>query len=1410
MKSFFWKFVICITPVVLACLIVWNAYVNDTFKRGVDLNGGTILVYEMDIRKAEEKQKEGEEQKGSSEREMSAYFREKAGELADALKRRIDPTATYNIIIRPAGTEGRVEIILPTGGSERAADAEKAWQTMLKEVAELYDVKKLTIPRGRTEEVVEQIQSETFWRNWQNKLFASEKSWDALLKKIEDRWVQLSQPARGPEGAEKQKEEANKKEAGKEKDSKEKAGKEKDSKAATKMDHLRKIPVGHVKELVKKLEKDLPDQTAQGIEAWIRQRAWEQLIDQLIDWPVLREAYEADLKKELKGKNKDKSADVQAALQTELKKLQDELYRVPPDSFSELVGRIETKGHVLTQAALDVVAPLLGTAATASDLVPRDKLQHFINEHYGPSEADIQAEIKKHYSQASGHSKDLTVEEVQRIKDLVSKVGALEFRILANSIDDKQAIDDAKDMFENPERWGVTKDEMEKRAINGEPPPSPHEGDELKEYNITLANGEKAKVTYSWVELGKQERRTLGLNNAAKTSGNVRQEKIWDQVHSQPNKALKIEDPTSATKQFLWQGALFFWRECRDRNLPDKDRREKKYEYYVLSRNPIVDPKTGEAKRITGDLLRSAYTDIGQGRPVVSFVFTAEGGSLFGELTGQNIPSGSGAEETQVKRHLAIILDGLVMSAPTINSKITTHGQISGDFTRKEVDGLVNILRSGALPATLKPQPVSESTIGALLGRDTINAGVNAVIWAFVAVVVFMIFYYRFAGVVACIALFANLILTVGFMVAVQATFTLSGLAGLVLMLGMAVDANVLIYERLREERDRGASLALAIRNGYERAFPTIIDTHLTSIFTAIVLYAMGNDQLKGFAISLTVGLIISLFTSLYVTHVIFDFWLSRGWLHNLSMMRLLSRPNINFMRIRYLVFGATSAVTIAGLVLFLARVPKDLNIDFKGGTAFSAQLRLDKEGEKVVQNEARSVSDLRTLLEEPRQKALLDVVSVEQVDEDGREYKIVYANPSGGEEVYPSVNLANIPEGETKAEREANVQERAGELPDWSVEMLFPSFAMEEEGKDRDESRFFTIRTSEMERELVQTVINRLLREKGDKTGKYETLLNRNEMHVDASNLKQGGRTVQLTFTDPTGKATETSYASPMAVKSLLHTELRRLFPLDTQGKLAVRFELIGEGESREGRFNTMTVRFDDIKEGEVSKITDALNQAQVAYNQRPQPERLENFDPEMAADARLQALGAIFVSWLAIILYLWFRFGRWTFGLAAVLCLVHDLFFTLGLVASSYYFQGTWIGQLLMIEDFKLDLTAVAALLTLVGYSVADTIVVFDRIREVRGKDPHLTPKIVNDSINQTLSRTLLTSGTTFVVVVVLYFFGGPGIHLFAFIMSVGVILGTVSSIYVASPLLLMLGEGRHVEARGRLRNVPSGATV
>jgi SecD/SecF fusion protein len=557
----------------------------------------------------------------------------------------------------------------------------------------------------------------------------------------------------------------------------------------------------------------------------------------------------------------------------------------------------------------------------------------------------------------------------------------------------------------------------------------------------------------------------------------------------------------------------------------------------------------------------------------------------------------------------------------------------------------------------------------------------------------------------------------------------------------------VLIYERLREERDRGASLALALRNGYDRAFPTIIDTHLSSIFTAIVLYAVGNDQLKGFGISLTVGLIISLFTSLYMTRLLFDIWQVKGWLRKLSMFRLFSRPNIDFMGIRYYWFTATILLTVFGITVFLIRGQEGLNIDFTGGTAYGGQL-----------TEAVDITHLRELFSPEQQKDKLNVAEVKQQDTEGHSFEIVYGD--GTRRTVTSSDKFTPEE----------VKARAKELPDLSVEQIFLS----SEAKDSREnkSRFFTIRTSEKAQDLVRVSVDRLL----GKLQKQITLT-----YV----LDKNNKAATLDFTD---------YASPAQMKMLIDRELR------VQGLAALQAQstLSGVGEERDGRYEHMRLELSEPVDG--TKLEAVLKRSQEEAAARPQPERLEVFDSQLAQDTQLRAMYAILASWAAILLYLWFRFGNWTFGLAAVLCLIHDLFFTMGIIAFCHYIHAYWPGlaNFLKIQDFKIDLPAVAALLTLVGYSVNDTIVVFDRIREVRGKNPLLTPQMINDSVNQTLSRTLLTSFATWLVVIVLYLGGGEGVHLFAFVMVIGVVVGTYSSIYIASPLLLIFGEGAKPSAR------------
>ncbi len=914
---------------------------------------------------------------------------------------------------------------------------------------------------------------------------------------------------------------------------------------------------------------------------------------------------------------------------------------------------------------------------------------------------------------ASG-KQTLNPEQVENIKNLIQQQGRLEFRILANGTDDKEAIDRAAEYLRNADNQEKLAD-LEKKGL---PPPDPTAQDGSPTFSVTLS-GETVNYAYQWVQIGKEYLYQLGLNNAAADSPATAG--LWKMVAAARDKEA-VHWPPPGGNQFL-----LYSRTISDPNNParltPKDRDlGKKYEYFILSRRP--EP----GKEINGGYLAQARSGADErGQPAVHFTFDTEGGNLFGELTTLNRPAST--SDLGFKRQLAIILDSQIQSAPVINAVIHSQGIISGGFTVKKVEELVTILRAGALPATLKFPAVSENSMGPTLGSDTIFKGTLSVGLAFLAVLIFMLFYYRFAGIVACVALLANLVLTVAFMVLVNATFTLPGLAGLVLMLGMAVDANVLIYERLREERERGASLALAIRNGYDRAFPTIIDTHLSSIFTAIVLYVVGNDQLKGFGISLTVGLIISLFTSLYMTRTMFDFWLSRGWLHKLSfyqgLVRMLHRHHWDFMGIRQYWFTATLILTVLGAGLFFWRLNPDekgrsvMNIDFVGGTAYTGKLA-----------QPMTIEELRDKLEK-------------------------------------SVPVPGLTPQES-------------DLSDISIEQIFAR------GDTPPRSSFFSVRTAVKDPRKVQKIVNTRL---GDALAYIE---------LHKYTIDESGKSATLEFTNP--KSEEPDFASPAQVARMLNEEKGNLLPEDKQ--LSIHVEPVGTADEK-GRYHVMKASpSEKLSREQFDKI---LAQTKAAFDSSPQPERLENFDAQLAANTQERAMYAILASWAAILLYLWFRFGNWTFGAATVLCLIHDLFFTLGFIAAAHYLHGTWLGNLLGISDFKIDLPAIAALLTLVGYSVNDTIVVFDRIREVRGKNPLLTPAMINDSVNQTLTRTILASMTVWLVVIVLYAFGGEGVHLFAFVMIIGVIVGTYSSIYIASPLLLIFGEGTPTSRdRARIQQV------
>ncbi len=978
--------------------------------------------------------------------------------------------------------------------------------------------------------------------------------------------------------------------------------------------------------------------------------------------------------------------------------------------------------------------------------------------------------------------------DLATIKDRISQQGRLEFRILADNRepDDQEAIRLAQETLKD---YKVTT----QNRLN--PPPKPQSGGE--DFQTPTAR-------YEWVELEETKDRT------GRPYGEVvdRQygQTIWAEAEKKavtnpnpPPPGFQIEPPAKPNEfgqlrdnPYRHQAVYHATSKEEMEAIGDQDGdgrldpargEQPKSRHFVLTKimldrdGSLVPPdKEGRAAAIevTGeDLSRvNPYQDPSSMRLVVQFSLRTSGDAnraaadkRFEALTkpGKDHPN---------ERALAIILDGRVISAPHLKTQLSdggiiTMGSSSGAETKRRVDTLVLLLTSGQLPAVLNPDPVSEETIDPTLGAQAAEQGSIAVAIAFGAVVVFMLFYYRFAGLVASVALFANLLLTIGFMVMVKASFTLSGMAGLVLMLGMAVDANVLIYERIREERERGASIALAIRNGYDRAFPTIIDTHLTSIFTSIVLYIVGNDQLKGFGVSLTAGLIISLFTSLYMTRLLFDIFLQRGWLKELRMLKLLSKPNINFMRWRYHWFFATVTLSALGLMVFIARGERGLNIDLTGGSEYVVQFTSPQSREEVQHKLEVHLA----------QKGVpLDVS--------------VYHGPSSDRLMFRGRFLGDDAQkrGDARKPLQQAVEEAFGpllvylEAKPGAIEPA-ASAAIRGTNRYRVELTFSDKGEPVIAPDQVRQAVNQWFIEHKPKEGAPHHYFAITGVGEGKNNLYPA---VAVLFSIPDELRPIKGSGTPED-QALAKQIAARTAAMQAAGELGNRAALFGAGPAALAAAPPPGPSQEELADlsAFVAHIAQDLHQ--------PRTDRLKSVGSSLADRTQLKAFYAIGLSWLAICMYLWFRFGNWTFGLSAVLCLVHDVTFAIGLIGITHWIAGTPPGDWLLVEDFKVDLPAIAALLTLVGYSVNDTIVVFDRIREVRGKNPELTPQMINDSVNQTLSRTLLTSFIVFLVVIVLYILGGEGVHLFSFVMVVGVIIGTYSSIFVASPLLLWLGEGR-----------------
>ncbi len=752
-------------------------------------------------------------------------------------------------------------------------------------------------------------------------------------------------------------------------------------------------------------------------------------------------------------------------------------------------------------------------------------------------------------------------------------------------------------------------------------------------------------------------------------------------------------------------------------------------EEYVLVQVP---PETQD---VSGQYLARAFlTQDGRLNPAVGFSFNRRGASKFGRLTGEHLPEEGG----NFKYRLAIVLDDYVQSAPSLNAQISDSGIIEGGqsgFEVKEVEFLLNILNAGSLPATLNPVPLQEEKVGPTLGQDTIQKGIYAIAISMVVVPIFMVFYYRLCGVIAVIALVLNLILLVGFMSLTTSTFTLPGLAGLALTIGMAVDANVLIFERMREEKDKGASLNEQIRNGFDRAWTTILDANITTVLSGIVLFYIGTEEIKGFALTLIVGLVWNLITAVYVTRVMFDFLAAKGLLKEISMLRFMSATSIDFVGKRRVAAMISLVVIGIGLLAFGIRVTNHtmFNIDFTGGTLVT--IRLNEKDAAVA--------------------------------------------------------------GKSVDQRSAWVRSTASVLPDVTIETL---------NVGGEEVSRFNIRTSDEDQARVQGEISKAF---GTALSRVELAVGpRQAVAADAPRAEPAKDAPK----DAAKPATPAPAAASAAGKYDLTVNIKQ-----SAGRLVDLFARVladdksgGKVESPEQAFTIKSLDSAALTQPDVPSdkfvLQSSLPEAQmtakiealksvVANDPALMFERVSNFGGTVAGETQTLAIMATVSSWLIIAAYLWLRFKSWSYGLAAVLALVHDVLVALGAVALTYWVaQIPVVGSLLMIEQFKIDLPMIAAFLTLIGFSVNDTIVIFDRLREIKGKSDVINEKIVNDALNQTLSRTILTSLTAWSVVVIIYIFGGEGLHGFSFTLVVGFLSGTYSTIYIATPVLISwLGRDR-----------------
>jgi len=745
------------------------------------------------------------------------------------------------------------------------------------------------------------------------------------------------------------------------------------------------------------------------------------------------------------------------------------------------------------------------------------------------------------------------------------------------------------------------------------------------------------------------------------------------------------------------------------------------------------------------------------GRPAINFRMDANGARLLGRLT-----------DAHIGDNMAVLLDQEVYTAPTLRGTISSQGQISGSFSSDELRYIIRVLGAGSLQAKLSDEPISQSAIGPELGKENLEAGMRAGLIALVLVSTFMVFYYFKFGLVAVVALTANAILILGALAFQRAALTLPGIAGIILTFGMAVDANVLIYERIREEVRKGQDFKPAVRLGYQKALSSIVDGNVTNLIVAVVLALPGvsTQEVKGFAITLGIGVIATMFSSLVITRLIVEAFMQYGGWRRASMLpsvipvidRVLE-PSIKWLKLRWIFVVISTGYVALGLGMVYKQGSKMLDTEFVGGTQVVLQFRADDQGEAV---------------ERPR-----------QVVEDG---------------------LERIRQQAVSDEDPAN--DTLSELASATVVALEPR----EDAEGRVVSDQYIIKTRVEDQGLLQRALQ----------AEFQDLLGVDppiEFVGDSESTPRAVPILDRTLAENLEAAPGASRFRPPDLDvseyrdgvALILEDLRPRPTLETlRGKIQSTRSLDPSFEDvRERSWTVVVLEGGDnavisavvlVRDPNITLAQPAMWDTDLAQREwellasalqeETSMASVDKFSSSVAETFRARAVAAIVLSFVLITIYIWVRFGSVRYSMAAIVCLTHDVLTCIGLIALAeiVYDMPAMQGlvQSLGIMPFKIDLNMIAAILTIIGYSLNDTIIVMDRIRENRGRLPYASAEVVERSVNETISRTVITSGTTLMAVLTMYFFGGEGVRAFSYALTIGIIVGTYSSIAVAAPLV------------------------